>query len=41
MARKTHIDRPTRAQRVRAGRKKESQRGRIAQRKLNRTSYTL
>lgn len=41
MSRKIHLDRLTKRQRVRAGRKKESLRAHAAQRKLNRTSYTL
>jgi hypothetical protein len=41
MARHTHTDRLSKRQRVRAGRKKESARGKRAQRKLDQSSYTL
>lgn len=40
MARHTHTDHLSKRQRVRAGRKKESARGRAAYRKYCRTSYT-
>ena len=39
MARRIHLDRLSKRQRVRAGRKKESARGKRAQRKLDQSKY--
>jgi hypothetical protein len=41
MARKIHLDRLTKRQRVRAGRKKESARAHAAYRKSRHAQYTL